>query len=118
MQGRAGQGQGRAGAGQAQGREQGQGQGQGQGRGRARAGQGEGRGRGRPGHCSVFFSLYLFSFSHMISYHKLGTFFYQTLSNFMISYDKRVAVLPNSFSVFFFFFSLGVGLLSRGWPLC
>ena len=46
----------------------------------------------------------------MISFHKLGTSTYHTLSKVVTSYDKRVAVLPNSFFFFFFFFFLGVGL--------
>ena len=48
----------------------------------------------------------------MICNHKLGTLTYQTFFKVMISHDKRVAVLPNSFSLFPFFlflFSLRVG---------
>ena len=68
-------------------------------------GRGQARGQRRPGQGTFFLFLFL-SFSHMISYHKLGTLTYHTLSKVMISYDKRVAVLPNSFFLFFFFFFL------------
>ena len=75
-----------------------------QGRGRAGAGQ------ARLGH---FFLLLFFSFSHMTSYHKFCTLTYHTLSKVMVSYDKRVAVLRNSLSLFsLFFFLLGLALLS------
>ena len=63
-----------------------------------RAGQGRckvGPGQARPGHIFLFL---FFSFSHMVSNHKLGTLTYHTLSKVMIIFDKRVAVLP----IFFF----------------
>ena len=50
----------------------------------------------------------------MISYLKLGTLTYHTLSKVMISCDKRVAVLPISF---FFFFLLLLALPSLGFWL-
>ena len=69
------------------------------------------QGRGRPGHF-FFFSFSLFF--PRISYRKLGIISkvpyltYHTSSKVMISYDKRVAVLPNYFS----FFLLGLALPS------
>ena len=51
---------------------------------------------------------FFISFTHMISYHKLGTLTYHSLSKVMISYDGRVAVLPNVF------FLLGLALPSLG----
>ena len=45
------------------------------------AGQGQGRGKAGPGQARACF---FFSFSHMISYHKLGTLTYHTLSKVMV----------------------------------
>ena len=80
---------------------------------------GRGTAQGRAGAGRSFFLFLFFSLSHMISYHKFGTSTYHTLSKVMISHDKRVAVLPNSFfsfffSFFFFFFLLGLALPSLG----